>query len=298
MQQEKNDSKKDKRNYGLLKFAMIAGLILFYAVQWFGPGLIKNYKQNKEYQNIYYGGDQSEVNESIDNYNKAVMALRCYTDGVTSKNSSLFIYTNDTSNVEAIIKPNLNYDVFDSYDFQTVISKNTEITNELNIFLENRDSLGCKVILTTSKTNFFIKNIVNTNEETSYITYSSYYYNQKEKEQLANLINTRKNYISAFKSKEQKIRELDSLQSGKIIFSETELQNKKIESGLKLIMGPRINLKDTTHLFYFTAYNKVITKNQLTSKLKNFIPLFLKKQDTTNCFIKEIPIIKPIYNDN
>lgn len=298
MQQEKNDSKKDKRKYGLLKFAMIAGLILFYAVQWFGPGLIKNYKQNKEYQNIYYGGDQSEVNESIDNYNKAVMALRRYTDSVTSKNSSLFIYTNDTSNVEAIIKPNLNYDVFDSYDFQTVISKNTEITNELNNFLENRDSLGCKVILTTSKTNFFIKNIVNTNEKTSYITYSSYYYNQKEKEQLANLINTRKNYISAFKSKEQKISELDSLQSGKIIFSETELQNKKIESGLKLIMGPRINLKDTTHLFYFTSYNTTITKNQLTSKLKNFIPLFLKKQDTTNCFIKEIPIIKPIYNDN
>ncbi|PKB43605.1 hypothetical protein AX016_1808 [Cellulophaga sp. RHA19] len=296
MQQENQN--KDNIKYLLLKTAIIGGVILFYLFQWFGPGIIQNYKQNKEFQNIHYGGDESEVNESIDNYNKAVMALRRYTDSVTSKNSSLFIYTNDTSNVEAIIKPNLNYDVFDSYDFQTVISKNTEITNELNNFLENRDSLGCKVILTTSKTNFFIKNIVNTKEETSYITYSSFYYNQKEKEQLANLINTRKNYISAFKSKEQKISELDSLQSGKIIFSETELQNKKIESGLKLIMGPRINLKDTTHLFYFTSYNTTITKKQLTSKLKNFTPLFLKKQDTTNCFIKEIPIIKPVYNDN
>lgn len=296
MQQENQN--KDNIKYLLLKTAIIGGVILFYLFQWFGPGIIQNYKQNKEFQNIHYGGDESEVNESIDNYNKAVMELRRYTDSVISKNPSLFIYTNDTSNVEAIIKPNLNYDVFDSYDFQTVISKNTEITNELNNFLDNRDSLGYKVILTTSKTNFFIKNIVNTKQETSYITYSSYYYNQKEKEQLANLINTRKNYISVFKSKEQKISELDSLQSGKIIFSETELQNKKIESGLKRIMGPRINLKDTTHLFYFTSYNKAITKKQLTSKLKNFTPLFLKKQDTTNCFIKEIPIIKPVYIDN
>ncbi|WP_077400428.1 hypothetical protein [Cellulophaga omnivescoria] len=296
MQQENQN--KDNIKYLLLKTAIIGGVILFYLFQWFGPGIIQNYKQNKEFQNIHYGGDESEVNESIDKHNKAVMELRRYTDSVISKNPSLFIYTNDTSNVEAIIKPNLNYDVFDSYDFQTVISKNTEITNELNNFLDNRDSLGFKVILTTSKTNFFIKNIVNTKQETTYITYSSYYYNQKEKEQLANLINTRKNYISVFKSKEQKISELDSLQSGKIIFSETELQNKKIESGLKLIMGPRINLKDTTHLFYFTSYNTTITKKQLTSKLKNFTPLFLKKQDTTNCFIKEIPIIKPVYIDN
>lgn len=289
---------KDKRNYALLQFALIIGIILFYLFQWFGPGIIQNYKQNKEFQNIHYGGNQSKVNESIEKHNQAVIALRRYTDSVVTKSGSLFIYTNDTSNITAVVKPNLNYDVFDNYGFpQSLISKNNDITNGLNTFLKNRDSLGYKVLLTTRNTTFFIKNIVNTNAKTDYITYSTYYYTPKQKKHLINLIKTQKNYISSLKSKKQKISKLDSLQVGKIVFSETELHNQKIESGLKLIMGPRIKLQDSTHLFYFTSYNKAITINQLKNKLQNFIPLFLKKQDTTNCFIKEVRITKPVYNN-
>ncbi|MCL5246937.1 hypothetical protein M4I21_14030 [Cellulophaga sp. 20_2_10] len=299
MPQENNNSNQDKRNYGLLKFAMIAGLILFYVVQWFGPGLIKNYKQNKEFQNIHYGGDQSALDASVERYNQAIMDIRHYTDSITNKNSSLHIYTNDTTELTASIRPNINYDVFNEYGFpRPVIQKNNAITAELNRFLKNRDSLGYNIILNTKKGGFYLKRLVNNNKETEYVTFSTYYYNSKEKDHLKELINKKNNYTSILQSKEEKIRELDSLQKAKIIFTETELDNQKIKSGLKLIMGPRIKLKDSTHLFYFTAYSNSITKEHLKTKLQNFVPLFLKKQDTTNCFIKEVTIIRPTYDDD
>lgn len=295
MQPENQD--KDNIKYLLLKTAIIGGVILFYLAQWFGPGLIQNYKQNKEFQNIHYGGDQSDLDASVERYNKAIMAIKRYTDSIINKDDCLYVYTNDTREITATIRPNLNYDVFNEYGFpRPVIRRNNDITAELNKFLNNRDSLGYKIILNTEKDRFFIKNVVNTGTETEYITFSTYFYNTKEKEHLTQLIKDKKNYISVLKSKEDKIRELDSLQKAKIIFSETELHNQKIESNLKLIMGPRIKLKDTTHLFYFTTYNKPISKGQLNGKINSFASLFLKKQDTTNCFIKKINIIKPTYD--
>ncbi|MBJ2175841.1 hypothetical protein JBL43_16425 [Aureibaculum sp. A20] len=283
---------KEKSNT-LLKIAIYGGTLLFFLLQWFGPGLIKQYKQNKENELITFGGSKSEAERTSLNHNKSIKSLSNLTDSVIKNNSNIYVYTNDETMQLCKVYPNLNYDVFDPVTLgYSLISRNKSIIKEITAFAKNQDSLGYDIQFQDEQHQFKIKQLTNNEDIPKYILLTFYYFSDKVKRMMTTHIEKKpkRQFVYPYESKEIQLKKLDELQSSKIILTETELENQKIESNFRALMGPRKGSISADHKFYFAAYNKHISEEKFNIKIKQFVTLFMKKQNATLGTLKKIEL--------
>ena len=320
--------KKDKFDYTylFLQIIIFGGTICWYLFQWFGPGIIQAYKQNKELEHIYYGGDLSDVNKLIDIRNSKVEDLNKLMAVELKENNPLLLFTNDSSkNIIGLIQPNKNFisDYRNPHSIGTnALQENKEIIENINSFFKDKDSLGYYFFVKSIKNQQLnhhstngVTNISSSIGDTTVIetqqnigqanqnigmlkpirevkkefpfmhlnelekpnTYKVahfYYYTDKQKIQLAKIINKKpKNHFSFMStSKKEKLEALDSLQYDKIILSEEALLTGKIPNSIKAIFAPR-NIKDSD-LFYFSCFNNKIDSVLFKKKIALFKKMY------------------------
>jgi hypothetical protein len=107
------ETEDDGWKFSLLKIGIYTFVIGFFFFGWFGPGLIRSCKQQKEWELITLGGSRSEADQSIVEYNKCIEQLNKLTNSVINEFGSILIYTNDTSINYCTVYPNINYSVFE-----------------------------------------------------------------------------------------------------------------------------------------------------------------------------------------
>ncbi len=272
--------------------------IILHLIFWFGPGMIQRYKQKKEMEMIFYGGNKSSAENSIEQYNEKIDEIEAIIDSALNANTDIYIYTNDTSINEGTFYPDLNYDVFNDYGrIRPLIQKSKDVIEAVDYFIDNKDSLGFNVKLESKNSKFKMMNINNLDEKLEFKVFSSYYYSNDQIEHLKeyaenNRVTSSPAYRNLIESKEEQIQNLYKQQSSILVFTESELNRQKIDSGMKALLAPRINLKDSTQYFYFSSYNKRIDKEQFKKKVKAFNKMFLAYQDTSNCYIRTIKLHK------
>lgn len=295
MDQKNQSSNLEEKNDKRLEFwvgFLIYGLTLLIFLLWhFGPGLIRTYKLKKEKELIFYGGSKKEAETSTKQYNALIEEIKDETNKIKTAKKTILVFTNDTSAKKAIIFPNLNYNVFDRgpFDF-AVIPHKKRCIEELTNFLENKKNDGFCIKLSVPDHQFNLKTINDTTREYSYIVLARYYYSEKAKKHLKTRIEQKpSNHFSFLTTpKAEQLRKLEDEQFAKIIFSEKELQNNKIENKLASLLGPGIDLRNKSYKFYFSCQNDIISKQLLKDKTEKFKSMFLKNQNTSDCFIEEI----------
>ncbi|SNR16412.1 hypothetical protein [Tenacibaculum jejuense] len=267
-----------------LKILIYGGTIAFFLFQWFGPGLIKAYKDKKERELILHGGSVSEANTTIQKRNEKLIELNKLENKEAKKYNNLLVFTNDTTKtVTTLLQANRkyrdNYKNPYSIGYNT-IQKNEEDIDYINDFFNRKDSLGFNIYVLNAFKNQEVKLMQTNAIDTNYrfkVSYF-YYYTEKQKKRLAKRINEKPNnhFSFSFESKEKKLAKLDSIQFSKIILSESELKDQKIkQSGLIKLFAPRIS-PDNYGVFYFSCYNKPIDSITFHKNITSFTSMFLK----------------------
>ncbi|WP_299627271.1 hypothetical protein [uncultured Tenacibaculum sp.] len=277
---------KEKFDYQYLglKILIYGGTLAFFLFQWFGPGLIKAYKEKKERELILHGGSISEANATIQERNKKLIELNNLENEEAKKHNEFLVFTNDTTRtITTLLQANRryrdNYKNPYSIGYNT-IQKNEEDINYINDFFNKKDSLGYNIFALNAFKNQEVKLMQTNTIDTNYrfkVSYF-YYYTEKQKKHLAKRINEKPNnhFSFVFESKKEKLAKLDSIQFSKIVLSEVELKDEKInQRGLVKLFAPRISANNYG-VFYFSCYNKPIDSITFHKKIISFTSMFLK----------------------
>lgn len=206
----------------------------------------------------------------------------------------LFIYTNDSVVSNAILYPNIKHDVFNKGELsRPLIHRNKEVIDEITSFINKKDSLGygIKIWLKNQQQYLNIAEMNNLDEEQKFSVTTFYYYTNEEKEDIRKHLNnsTKRNSIYN-KAIEKQLNKLDELQYSRVILTETELKNQRIKSGHRGLFAPKNKSIQTYHKFYFTAYNRQMNIEHFKVNVNQFVTMFLKNQNTTNCYYQELKL--------
>ena len=163
---------------------------------------------------------------------------------------------------------------------QDLVQENEEIVNNVNHFITHKDSLGYNVFAIDLFKNQQTQMMETNTNDTSYRYKVSYFYTytEKEKERLSKQINDKPKYDYSFytQPKNEQLDQLDSLQFLKVILSEKELMNNKLErKAFASLFVPEINDVENG-IFYFSCYNKTIDSITFREKIPFFKSMFLK----------------------
>lgn len=291
--------KKEKidNQFLFIKIGIYGFIICGALFQWFGPGLIKAYKQEKETEQIWYGGSPKKVNKHITKRNNKVVQLNDLINNQLKNLDSLSVYTNDSCiNVQTLIRANRKYrDTYrNTYEIgRNYITESNETIKHIENYLDKQDSLGFNVFYkgsTLQRRYFRLLNLNKSDTLNKYKIVQYYYYTEKQKEQLAKKIENKKYFIA--KTKEEELKELHDEQYSQIIISENELQNQKIENSFKAILGPKIGMYKKCY-FYFTCFNKQLDEKTFKNKIVLFKNMFMKRKNLIGD-IKKMKIVNPV----
>lgn len=288
----KKEIKKSEFSYWKIGFYGIT-IFIFLSI-YLGPDILRYYKLQRERNMITLGGSKSDARESSLEYNKKINLFNQQLDSVIKTVKPLFVYTNDSAVSNGILYPNIKYNIFRRGALsRPLIQRNKEIIDEINYFTNNKDSLGygIRIWLKNQRQYLNIAEINNLNEEQKFSVTTFYYYTDKEKENLRkHLNNSPKRNSSYNKTIEKQLQNLDKLQSSSVILTETELKNRRIKSGLRGLFAPKNKSIHANHKFYFTAYNRQLNIENFKVKVNQFVTMFLKDKNTTNCYYKELKL--------
>lgn len=292
------EKKKFDYKFLFLKILIFGIPITFALFQWFGPGIIQAHKQQKELEQIHYGGSTSEINEYINERNTKVSELNTLISKEIKKHSSILSYTNDTvSNITATLYPNIKFDEEYQNEYRignNLIEENQEIIEKINTFFRQQDKLGYNIFIndTVNREAFKLMNINKTDSIYKYSITFFYHYTDDTKAKLTDLINKGHSVNFSFedKSTQEQLNELEGIQSSRIIITEDELQNKKIASGFKALNASGINKNANT--FYFSCFNKKMDSILFLKKIEAFKSMYSKYKTIKNGNVVDVKIMK------
>lgn len=190
----------------------------------------------------------------------------------------IYIYTNDSATFKsAKIETNIDYGYF---------LRNTPIINEE--FLKNEKELGYNVILNIADKKYTFQNLNQKDKELKFKIIVDYYLTKKELE-------LKEQHIKELK-RMKRIRIAESLEQDttihKIIsFMTTKsiLKQQKRANLASLIQG-KIDLSNPSLKFYFSSYNKNLTKRELKFYINDFNKMYFKNYNGETFFIKKIKL--------
>ncbi len=236
---------------------------------------------------------RNAAERAAESFNEAREELLLDWQEEETKLGKIYIITNDTAtDLQVTLSPN-----FEIYENEAMIGYVQVQSNadQINQFLARKDTAGYDLELHIGEKSIHLMNLNKLAEEKRYIVQHRFYHAEKTIEALTETIEKKalRKFSYPYKSKQEQLDDLSEEQQAKIIFTETELTNQKIEDNLRLLMGPRIRLDDPTHFFYFSTYNKYISKQELQAKLTSFNSMFLKDQIISNCCqVQEVELTK------
>ncbi|SNR16414.1 hypothetical protein [Tenacibaculum jejuense] len=283
--------KKQKYNfpYLFIKILIFGGLIFWY----FLLNTNQKHKNRNALEKVYYGGSAEEVNKSFKKVNTKISTLRTLTTEKQEQFKNILIFTNNNQKgLKASIQANRKYRNEHTSSHQigrNYIRENEEIIKYIDDFFKYKDSLGFNIFLSDTYNNkeFRVNNLTVSDTITKYIALQFYYYNKKLKTELTKQIQKDEFYTN--KTKAEKIAKLDSLQFSKVIFTEAELQNKKMENELKALFVPDFN-NHSDDIFYFSCYNKILNDSIFKDKIVLFKQMFFQQKKNNKGLLRKIKI--------
>ena len=262
----------------LYKLKIFAGGVFFLVVVIFGVFGEPIADYLKEANDPIRNARESAVKE----YNEGLDVLLPALDSVRSVFGSYYVYTNDTSKLTAYMYPNLQfYENPNEIDFVALQGK----ANTVKQFLKKSDTLGYNIWLETISQKFRMGNISEVNDEFRYKLAVRYYYSDKEKE-----------YLKENEEKYTKLtlgqKNIDDEQAEIVVFSQMELNVGELETSLKRVIAPRIDLKNPSYKFYFSSYSDNLSISEFEEQVALFAKMFLSKQNLSNCRIRTVDWIE------
>ncbi|WP_158847251.1 leucine-rich repeat domain-containing protein [Algibacter sp. L1A34] len=277
-QAENNDVKTetiDSNSYNWFQFKIYSILILVLAAPFLLSIIFKKQdpiakaieKANNDYSKVY--------NLYQENENK-----------ILKETEYLYVFTNDTNNLKATIRPNIDYYVNEyAMSYQNLQWR----ANELNDFLQNK-SKGYDILLNNNRVRFYqgklFDSIIPEKAPKKYKLVVDYKLTQQELDAKKRAEKKRKYRLYS--------KDKDSLHDTYgIVITTEELKNKTLESSLKKLLMPKIDLENKNFFFYFSPYDGSLTKQEFIAAIEDFKIMFLKdKKLNKNFTIKKLKIEK------
>lgn len=266
------DEIKTKIAKGVLALISVFG---FWLVE-YAPDMILEYKQEK----MVYGGSKSEADKLEKERNEKELDLKSLEKEITVKYNEIYVYTNDTINeIEATLEANIEYKQPLNL-MGTFIEDNKNRINDISNFINNKDSLGYRIIATNAYDNQEFE-LMNTNDyDRNYkykVTYF-YYYDDETKERLKSYINDRPSKLTPIY---QQIADLDKIRFSKVLLTEEELFSNELQkTNLERLVAPRIKASQKG-AFYFSCYNKPMDSLTFSKRVEFFKTMFLRNYNNT-----------------
>jgi len=215
-------------------------------------------------------------------YNTALKLYQKKRDKMLKSSNSLYVYTNDTSELKAFLNPNVE---FYTNPYAPYYSNIQSKADALNRFL-NDNSLGFNVVLDNKRVKLIQAKIFDStfNKESikKYSLVVDYKMTKRE-------IEIKKKHTKF--SSIQGIKKDSVFNTEKIMLTSKELEDKKLSTGLKQLLAPIIDLNNKEYHFYFSPYDNNYSKQEFAKAIEDFKIMFLKENANKNIGeIKEIKI--------
>ncbi len=191
---------------------------------------------------------------------------------ILSQNKSIVVYTNDTSDLEVILKPNI--DSFYNFYDPDYTNREDKIS-VLNKFL-NDSRVGFQTILNNNRVSLKLGSIFDSVYSKSTVKKYSLIVDYKMTEKEIAIEKKRMSKYGVRKSKDSVYN------TEKVTLTSIELNNGKMSSNLKQIILPIINLKDKEYHFYFTPYDNNYTNLEFKEAIEDFKRMFIKGDSLIN----------------
>ncbi len=264
-------------------YAMIGGVILILLMSIFGPSLANYLRaKNDPLRKAHISAAKS--------FNSAREKLLFDWQKQEKDLGSFYVYTNDTvSEIWATMRPNLEF-YENKNDISYVASQGHASTMEQ--FLKRKDTAGYNVILNSASKKIPLMKMTKLDEEQKFIYKNRYYYTDKEKAALTSRIEKKpdRKFRYPYDSKEDQLSALEGEQRSKIIFTESELEDQEVKDNLRMLFAPRVRKKGVKGIFYFTFYNKNMSKEDLNAKIQDFENMFFKGVSPKGSVLKKIDL--------
>ncbi len=200
---------------------------------------------------------------------------------ILKNNSYIYVYTNDTSQLKATLKPNIE---FYTNSYAPYYSNTQSKTDALKKFLKDK-SLGYNVVLDNNRVKLIQATVFDSIFAMKSIKKYSLVvdYKMSEKE-----IEIKKKHQSKYLSILDKDKDT-VFNSEKIVLTSKELADRKINGRLRRVLSPIIDLDNKEYHFYFSPYDNNSTKQEFIEAVEDFKAMFLKTNTNKNLgTIKEL----------
>lgn len=211
----------------------------------------------------------SSRRNAANSYNEQIEGLMPVMDSIrtTLKDKEIYVYTNDTLPLKLLLRADIDVQSTIGIDF---IKADAE-ANAINDFLTHRNSRGFNLFLLTHNDTIQLMNLSQDalEKEQEWKIAGNYFLTNRLKEKLAVSIKKRartNDFLGM--SLEKDLAELEKQQEEIAVITETELNNRELESNIAAIAAPLVDTTNTTYLSYISAYNKNVTKEQLQENLQ------------------------------
>ena len=226
------------------------------------------------------------IKKANNDYSKVYSLYQENENKILKETEYLYVFTNDTNNLKATIRPDIDYYVNDyAMSYQNLQWR----ADELNNFLQDK-SKGYDILLNNNRVRFYqgklFDSIIPENASKKYKLVVDYKLTQQELEAKKRAEKRRK--YPLFKKDKDSLHDTHG-----IIITSEELNNKKLESSLKNLLMPRIDLKNKAFFFYFSSYDGNLTNKEFINAIEDFKLMFLKdKKLNKNFTLKKLKIEK------
>ena len=223
---------------------------------------------------------QREANNYL---NEQIMELTPVMDSVQEVLKDLRVFTNDDSDLELYLRPNLEVRTTIGLNFVVMDAEGEAIEQ----FLKKRDSLGFNLYLKTPIETYLLMNLTRDAQqmEQEYKVIGSYYFSKEFKSRQEERLRKRANDNTLYAIDiDEDIAALDQFQSDIAVASMSEINNRKLDRSIARMMAPAVDTNNPSYLVYIATYNKTTTKKLFEHKLPEIIDMFFIQTDSLRSF--------------
>lgn len=282
-----------------LKLGIFILLVLAFAFYFFGIPAIRK-QHNEEYKDLNtLGAVKSKVDKLEDDFNSRVVKVNSAVDSIIELHKEILVFTNDKSDLKAQVSANYNHEVISrEINLQNKYAYQLETSiRQYDIYLQNIDKLGFTYSLVKDSVNMEMVNLGEAGRGQMYIVRNCFHYTNKEKKKQKAILNRADKGVFMYpnKSKEERITDLEKLQTDVILLKEDELKDKKVKNAFKSFFGPKRNSIGSNDIFYFASYNSIIDIETFKTKIKKFKKMYLKNSNSNSGSIRKIKLFRVKY---
>lgn len=270
-----------------LYLKILIALAIVQCMRWIIPNSSNDSDFKNEVENIFLGEEPNE-DKSDDNLKDIIeeidetITFKSAIDSINTTHSSIFIYTNDTTNTLTNFKVYPNAGISEKSIDNSHSFYRESTLKAIKTFLKHKDSLGYYATIKKNNHTFQLKRYKNNNDS---IKFKLITYFKPTKAFSERPINKRNSKLSFLYGKKP-----DSFETRNFIYKESHLKNlKKRYKFAPAVLRPYYkDFFDDTFKFYFFCYNKNIPKDTLQNYINLLVKGSLGEYNCKTCNIIEV----------